>query len=117
MTHSAPARNLSLKNRRHLGSAAVADIIVYTDQKNKEKMFSKPDYVFKDGELIVRNGKITKIVNGGTHTLRPEFDKGIEKSLKRYFDDYQTVSMNNFKIDDDEIVEHGNSKIIVQPCM
>ena len=80
-------------------------------------MFSKPDYVFKDGELIVRNGKIVKVVNGATHTLRPEYDNGIEKSLKRYFDKYQTISLSNFKIDNDEIVEHGNSKIIVQPCM
>jgi formylmethanofuran dehydrogenase subunit A len=117
MTRAAPARSLGLKNRGHLGSGAVADITVYTEKKDKEKMFSKPDYVFKNGELIVRNGKIVKVVNGATHTLRPEFDKGIEKSLKRYFDNYQTMSIGNFKIDDDEIVEHGNGRIIVQPCM
>lgn len=117
MTRAAPARSLGLKNRGHLGSGAVADITVYTEQKNKEKMFSTPDYVFKDGEVIVKKGKICKVVHGGTHTLRPEFDMGIEKSLKRYFDQYQTMSLGNFKIDDDEIVEHGNSKIIVQPCM
>lgn len=117
MTRAAPARSLGLKNRGHLGSGAVADITVYTEKKDKEKMFSKPDYVFKDGELIVRNGKIVKVVQGATHTLRPEFDRGIEKSLKRYFDKYQTMSLGNFKIDDDEIVEHGNGKIIVQPCM
>ena len=117
MTRAAPARSLGLKNRGHLGSGAVADITVYSNNKNKEKMFSKPDYVFKDGELIVRNGKIVKVVNGGTHTLRPEFDNSIEKSLKSYFDRYLSMSMGNFKIDDDEIVEHGNSKIIVQPCM
>ena len=79
MTRAAPARSLGLKNRGHLGSGAVADITVYTPHKNKERMFSKPDYVFKDGELIVRNGKIVKVVNGGTHTLRPEFDRGSEK--------------------------------------
>jgi len=117
MTRAAPARSLGLKNRGHLGSGAVADITVYTEHKNKERMFSKPDFVFKDGEMIVKNGKIVKVVNGATHTLRPEFDKGIEKSLKTYFDRYQTVSLGNIKIDDDEIVEHGNGKIIVQPCM
>jgi len=117
MTRAAPARSLGLKNRGHLGSGAVADITVYTEQKNKEKMFSKPDYVFKDGEVIVKKGKISKVVHGGTHTLRPEFDMSIEKSLKRYFDQYQTMSLGNFKIDDDEIVEHGNSRIIIQPCM
>ncbi len=80
-------------------------------------MFSKPDYVFKDGDLIVSNGKVVKVVNGGTHIVKPGYDKTIERSLKRYFDDYQTMSMGNFKIDDDEIVEHGNGRLIVQPCM
>ena len=80
-------------------------------------MFEKPDYVFKDGEVIVRNGKVVNIVQGSTHTLRPEYDNGIEKSLKRYFDNYQTISLGNFKIDDDEIIEHGNGNIVVQPCM
>ncbi len=116
MTRAAPARSLGLRNRGHLGSGAIADITVYTDNKDREKMFSKPDYVFKDGELVARRGKIVKVTNGATHTLRPEFDKGIEKPLKRYFDNYQTVSLGNFKIDDDEITEHGNGRIIVQPC-
>jgi formylmethanofuran dehydrogenase subunit A len=117
MTRAAPARSLGLKNRGHLGSGAIADITVYSDNKDKERMFSKPDYVFKDGELVARKGKIVKVTNGATHTLRPEFDKGIEKPLKRYFENYQTVSLGNFKIDDDEITEHGNGRIIVQPCI
>lgn len=116
MTRAAPAKSLGLQNRGHLGAGAVADITVYSDQKNKEKMFSKPDYVFKNGALIVRNGKIVQIVSGVTHTLRPEFDRQIEKSLKPYFDRYQTVSLGNFKIDNDELVEYG-SGIVVQPCM
>ena len=117
MTRAAPAKSLGLKNRGHLGSGAVADITVYNNNKNKEKMFSKPEYVFKDGELVVHKGKIIKVKNGVTHTLRPEFDKSIEKTLGSYFEKYQTVSLENFKIDDDEIVEHGNGKIVVQPCM
>ena len=116
MTRAAPARSLGLKNRGHLGGGAVADITVYNNMKNKEKMFEKPLYVFKDGEEIVKNGKIVKVVTGSTHTLRPDYDKSIEKSLKKYFDRYMTVKLGNFKIDDDEIVEHGNGNIIIQPC-
>ncbi len=116
MTRAAPARSLGLRNRGHLGAGSVADITVYSEQADKEKMFGRPDYVFKDGELIVRNGRISRVVNGATHTLRPEFDRGIERSLKRYFADYQTVSLANFKIDEAEIMEHGNSRVIVQPC-
>jgi formylmethanofuran dehydrogenase subunit A len=116
MTRAAPARSLGLKNRGHLGSGSIADITVYNDVKNKEKMFEKPLYVFKDGELVAKNGKIVKVTTGGTHVLRPEYDKSIERSLKSYFDKYQTIKLGNFKIDDDEIVEHGNGNIIVQPC-
>ena len=116
MTRAAPARSLGLKNRGHLGGGAIADITVYNNIKNKEKMFEKPLYVFKNGEEIVKNGKIVKVVTGGTHKLKPDYDKSIEKSLKKYFDRYMTVKLGNFKIDDDEIVEHGNGNIIVQPC-
>ncbi|MCK5432698.1 MAG: formylmethanofuran dehydrogenase subunit A [Gammaproteobacteria bacterium] len=116
MTRAGPARSLGLKNRGHLGGGAIADITVYNNLKNKEKMFAKPLYVFKNGEEIVKNGKIVKVVTGGTHTLRPYYDKSIERSLKKYFDRYMTVKLGNFKIDDDEIVEHGNGNIVVQPC-
>ena len=116
MTRAAPARSLGLKNRGHLGGGAIADITVYNNLKNKEKMFEKPLYVFKSGVEIVKNGKIVKVVTGGTHKLKPDYDKSIEKSLKKYFDRYMTVKLGNFKIDDDEIVEHGNGNIIVQPC-
>jgi len=116
MTRAAPAKSLGLKNRGHLGSGSIADITVYNDIKNREKMFEKPLYVFKDGELVAKNGKIVKVTTGGTHVLRPEYDKSIERSLKSYFDKYQTIKLGNFKIDDDEIVEHGNGHIIVQPC-
>ncbi len=117
MTRAAPARSLGLRNRGHLGSGAAADITVYNDLKNREKMFAKPTHVFKDGELVVENGKLVKVVNGGTHVLKPAYDKTIEKSLKRYFDEYQTVKMGNFRISDDEILEYGNSSLIEQPCL
>ncbi len=116
ITRAAPARSLGLKNRGHLGAGAAADITIYDNHDNKERMFANPIYVFKDGGLIVHSGKIVKVTNGSTHTLRPEYDKSIERSLKGYFDRYQTVKFENFKIEDDEILEHGNEGIIIQPC-
>lgn len=116
MTRAAPARSLGLKNRGHLGSGAAADITVYTPHSNKETMFSKPAFVFKDGELIVKNGKVVKVINGSTHIVRPEYDKSIERSLKQYFDQYMTVKLGNFVLQDDEIIEYGKGNIIVQPC-
>ncbi len=116
MTRAAPARSLGLKNRGHLGAGACADITVYNDHRNRQKMFAEPIYVFKDGELVAQNGKIVKEVIGGTHTLRPEYDKTIELSLKKYFDRYLTVKLGNFKVQGDEIADAGRGRIIVQPC-
>ena len=59
--------------------------------------------------------KIVKVVNGATHVARPSYDKGIEKSLKRYFEDYHTVRMDNFRLSDDEIIDGGRGSLIIQP--
>jgi len=75
-------------------------------------MFSKPDYVFKDGELVVKDGKVIKVVWGKTHTAKPAFDMSVEEGLKQYFDKYHTIQLDNFKISDDEIAEDGRGSII-----
>ncbi len=115
LTRAGPARSLGLKDRGHLGRGASADITVYFDKADREAMFTKPELVFKNGELIVRDGKVIKVVQGATHVARPEYDKAIEKPLKEYFDRYHTVRMENFKLSDDEIIEGGRGEIVVQP--
>jgi formylmethanofuran dehydrogenase subunit A len=71
--------------------------------------------VFKNGELIVKRGKVVKVVNGATHVARPDYDRAIEKPLKKYFDRFHTMRMENFKLADDEIVDRGRGGLIVQP--
>ena len=115
MTRAGPARSLGLKDRGHLGVGACGDITVYKDNPNREAMFATPAMVFKNGELVVRDGKVVKAVQGATHVARPEYDKGIEKSLKDYFDRFHTVRMENFKVADEEIVRGDKGAIIVQP--
>lgn len=112
MTRSAPAKLIGLQDRGHLGVGAAADITVYTDQADKEAMFAKPDLVFKDGELVVKEGKVVKVVWGATHTAKPAFDNSVEKDIKQYFDRYHTMQMQNFKISNDHIAEDGRNHVI-----
>jgi len=116
MTRAGAAKLVGLHDRGHLGVGAGADITVYTDNPDREKMFSKPDYVFKDGELVVKDGQVVKVTWGHTHTVKPEFDRGIEKDLKQYFDQYHTMNMENFKVSSDEIAEGGRGGVVVQAC-
>jgi formylmethanofuran dehydrogenase subunit A len=112
MTRAGAAKLIGLNDRGHLGVGAAADITVYTDQPDREAMFSKPDYVFKNGELVVKNGQVVKVVWGVTHTTKPAFDNAIEKDLKDYFERYQTIQLDNFKISDDEISDDGRGQVV-----
>ena len=116
MTRAAPARILGLKNRGHLGPDAAADITVYTEHANKERMFEKPDYVFKDGELVARRGKITNVTWGATHVVRPEYHPGIEKKLKSHFENYQGMSMENFVIRESDFPNDGRFRAQTHKC-
>ena len=111
MTRAAPAKILGLENHGHLGEGANANITIYRKQNDIEQMFAKPAYVFKNGVLIVKDGEIVETVQGITHVTKPEYDQAIEKPLKKYFDEYQTISMNNFKISNDEMIECIGSEI------
>lgn len=115
LTRAGPARSLGLKDLGHLGPGANADITVYKEKDDREAMFTTPELVFKNGELIVRDGKVIKVVQGATHVTRPDYDPSIEKSLKEYFERYHTVRMENFRLSDDEIIEGGRGSIVVEP--
>jgi formylmethanofuran dehydrogenase subunit A len=103
MTRAAPAKTLGLKDCGHLAPGARGDVVVYTEDSDPEKMFSAPDYVFKNGTLVARHGEITAVTWGDVHVVKPQFDRGIEKSLGEYFERYMTQKLGNFRIADDEI--------------
>ncbi|MFQ5658962.1 MAG: formylmethanofuran dehydrogenase subunit A [Gammaproteobacteria bacterium] len=116
MTRAAPAKSLGLRDCGHLGTGANADITVYKDMANREKMFARPEYVFKNGGLIVRNGRLLRTPAGITHTVKPDYEPGIEHHLKQFFNRYLTVTPGNFRISDDELMGYGRESISVHPC-
>lgn len=116
MTRAAPARSLGLVGKGHLGDGACADIVVYDPAHEAEQMFAKPLYVFKDGQLVVKNGQVLVATRGRTHVIKPEYDKAVEKSLQQYFAQYKTTSFENTPISADEMAESIGSSIVVHPC-
>jgi len=104
MTRAAPARLLGIAGERgHLGTGAAADIAVYREEADFEAMFTTPEYVFKDGTLVARAGRITAVTPGGTHFVEPEYDRGIEKLLRHHFDTQGMVGLDSFAISHDEL--------------
>ena len=103
MTRSAPARLLGLQDRGHLGLGAAADIAVYREDSNFERMFSAPDFVFKDGLEVARAGRVTALPTGGVHFLEPGFDSAIEKTLRRHWAAHASVCFDQVTISNDEL--------------
>jgi formylmethanofuran dehydrogenase subunit A len=117
LTRAGPAKLLGIADRGHLAPGAAADITVYREDADREKMFIAPEYVFKDGELVARDGKIVKVVWGRFHAVAPDFDRGIEGRLREYFERYHTVRMENFRIGADEMLDFGhNAGLTTHPC-
>ena len=116
MTRAAPAKSLGLKNKGHLGIGADADIAIYREHDNRERMFEKPTHVFKNGELVVQNGKIKKHITGGTHVVRSDYQRSIKKTVDDYYKRYMTVSKDRIKVSDDEIRDHGHGELVIHPA-
>ncbi|HUL69384.1 MAG TPA: formylmethanofuran dehydrogenase subunit A [Gemmatimonadales bacterium] len=117
LTRAGPARILGLSDHGHLGPGAVADVAVYRDDPDRQKMFTAPEYVFKGGELVARDGQVVKVTWGKYHAVAPSYDKGIERRLKEYFDRYMTMRMENFPISEDEMHAFGQGvDLVSHPC-
>jgi formylmethanofuran dehydrogenase subunit A len=103
VTRAGPARLLGLKDRGHLGPGAAADIAVYRDDADRERMFTSPAYVFKDGQLVARDGNLVATPTGGIHFVSPDFDRSIETTLRQYSEANLATNFAHAAISDDEI--------------
>ncbi|HET6719231.1 MAG TPA: formylmethanofuran dehydrogenase subunit A, partial [Rhodocyclaceae bacterium] len=114
MTRAAPARLLGLNDRGQLGLGAAADIAIYREDTNREDMFTTPEYVFKDGTLVARRGRIAATPVGGTHFIETAFDPAIERTLARYRDDHLALSSRHATISRDELCSCSNGGALLQ---
>jgi formylmethanofuran dehydrogenase subunit A len=98
MTRAAPAKLLGLKDRGHLGEGGLADIAVYSPGKDLAKMFRFAHLVFKDGDLVVRDGHVTHYRWGKALKVNPGYDKAIDRRLAGYYDHHFGNSRDLFTV-------------------
>jgi formylmethanofuran dehydrogenase subunit A len=85
MTRSAPARLLGLADRGHLGVGALADVAVYADDPDRAAMFRAASLVFKDGELVVRDGEVSRYRWGRALSVRAPRPAPMERRMRDYY--------------------------------
>ncbi len=121
MTRSAPARILGLADRGTLAAGGVADVVVYRQRDDIEKMFTVPEFVFKSGKLIRRRGTVVESENDGTldRTLAADSkaigDQIDRKQLAEFRTRYAkngTFALDRLWIDDAEMEEVLGSRLL-----
>ena len=103
ITRAGQARTLGLSRKGHLGEGAQADVAIYRLQDDREAMFSRPAYVLKDGEVIVRDGQAIKGFKGRTLFADPDSSLPLPSDLVDDFHNYYTVAMSNYAVEDEYI--------------
>jgi len=112
ITRANQAIATGMNDRGHLGEGAVADIAVYdinplnvssSDYKFIEKAFSRAYLTIKNGQVVVKEGKVVSPTSGRTYWVKADYEKWIERELMAYFAENYSVSMQNFVVRNDEL--------------
>ena len=103
VTRAGPARLLGLKDKGHLGVGADADITIYEEDDDKERMFSVPRYVIKDGMPIIEDHEFRADHQGRTLFVEPAYDREIETTVRAFFDDFYSVRFENYGMSKEDL--------------
>ncbi len=120
MTRSAPAAILGLSDRGTLAPGAVADVVIYEQHEDLERMFASPRYVFRQGRLVrSQSGQppVTEIIQVEpiTHAADVAYDRrSVERFSSRY-DASSTMAMRRLMISDDEMQGEIGSRVVRHP--
>ncbi len=68
-------------------------------------MFTDAALVFKNGELVVRDGIVVSRPSGCTQTLQPDYDPSIMPTVQHHFDRFYSLRLSNFAVNDDDFAE------------
>ena len=86
MTRAAPAKLLGLSDRGHLGAGGRADIALYRPGKDLAQMFRSAARVYKDGDLVVRDGRVTHYRFGRALHVSPPVEASMRRRMSDYYD-------------------------------
>jgi formylmethanofuran dehydrogenase subunit A len=99
ITSAGPARALGLPQKGQLGVGADADVALFNENKDIAQMFAYPRYVIKGGEVVLEEGEVRRPVEGRGLLVRPTYDPQIEDYLRPLFQQYYTMSFDNYPVE------------------
>ena len=125
VTRAGTAKALGLKQKGHLGLGADADVAVYNLNPTKvdpsqeyrlvRKALKRAAFTIKDCRIVVKNGEIVEAPAGRTYWVDSEVSEGlmrkVESEIRDTFTDYYTLQMDNYAMDDSELVRSSRVNV------
>ncbi|HZJ90036.1 MAG TPA: amidohydrolase family protein [Oscillospiraceae bacterium] len=104
LTRSGPASSLGLANKGQLGVGADADLVIYSDQIDREQMFREPLLIMKGGEPVGLNQRWQQAASIWRSPV-PEYDRAAVKKrlLHRMSVDFDQVFLSDRFLDDNRV--------------
>lgn len=101
MTRAGPAKRLGLDSSLSEGSEASIAIYDLNPEENDgeriEKAFSSAAYTIKEGDIVVKDGKVVKEVQGKTFWVKSRVEKDLKKDIEERFL-YYTINPENYEV-------------------
>lgn len=110
-----PARALGLPQKGQLGTGADADLVIYNEDDDVQQMFGHPRYVIKGGEIVIDEGEIRATPPGRGLLVKPSYDETIETFLRPKFEDYYTLSFDNYPVEMERVEQPTFNNCIESP--
>ena len=82
---------------------ADADVAIYNEKPDDAFMFQYPRYVIKGGEVVVEEGDVRRLSQGREFVVRPTYDAKVEDYLRPLFQQYYTISFDNYPVEMERI--------------
>ncbi len=82
---------------------ADADVAIYHENPDGPFQFRYPRYLIKGGEVVVEEGDIRKVTQGTEFIVRPAYDVQIEQYLRPLFQQFYTMSFDNYPVEMERI--------------
>jgi formylmethanofuran dehydrogenase subunit A len=115
ITRAGPARMLGLRNKGHLGVGADGDVTIYAPDDDKEKMFSLPRYLIKDGEIVLDDGELRQWLEGRTLHVSPSSDPDVDPAISEWFEASSSIAFANYPVMDEEVANASEVATGISP--
>jgi formylmethanofuran dehydrogenase subunit A len=106
ITRAGPARLLGLARKGHLGVGADADVTLYEEHEDRERMFGAPRYVIKDGVPIIDNHELVADHQGRLLHVAPDYDPNIVEVIRPFFEEFYSIRFDNYPVADAYLHRH-----------